>query len=155
VGGTVKEYIGNALGQLKIERSCLKAEFFAPKMYRLIDESGNKKFASKGFPVNEQDFNTIIAGEAVLVERMQLLKRQFTTSQGNVVRLRRGYGPRRNDNTFGAGETADSKRWAGISKKRKPYADGSTRPWTVQEIDRGEHESAVSPLFKGDKQRVA
>jgi hypothetical protein len=126
----LRKLLGDKLGQLKVEQASMAATYYAPKVYELHPDGGEPHFASKGFPVNERDFRKMVRGEPVRVERMRLVKRQ----------LRKGGAPARD---------VDVKRWSGRSMKRAPLADGSTRPWTVDELRTLVHEEAKSPARKG------
>jgi hypothetical protein len=134
---------GKGLGDFKVEIAAYKGRFYAPKMYHLEERPdwglpsghygprGKEHFACKGFPVEREAFMKMIAGEDVEVERMQGIKTQMKKG-GKVFRY--------------AGELAEKKRWKGRSIKRFPFPDGSTRPWSVEEIERKEHEKAESPM---------
>jgi hypothetical protein len=118
--------MGALLGQWKLELEKYRAVFYAPKIYELHPREGNPHFAAKGFPVNEQAFRKLVAKEGVGVSRMQLLKTQL-----------------RHDGTVSRVE--EEKRWAGRSRKRFPFSNGTTRPWTVEELASGAHLDALSP----------
>ena len=121
---------GNELGQLKVEIEAMRANYYAPKIYELIPiGTGKVHFASKGFPVGADAFRKVVNGEKVETERMRLAKTQ----------LRAGGIPAR---------VKTHRAWTGRSMKRKPFPDGSTAPWNAEEIARGIHLKAMSPLFK-------
>jgi len=126
---TLKNALGDGLGQLKTEISDMTAKYYAPKIYVLHPKGADPHYASKGFPVSAADFKRVVAGESVEFAKMRLVKRQ----------LRMGGEPGRDNQT---------RRWAGRSMKRHPFPDGSTRPWTVAELLADKHLSAISPLFK-------
>jgi hypothetical protein len=133
------------LGGLKLERSRVRGEYFAPKIYRLSKPSGElEHMACKGFPVKAEEFQKMLdsaedyhAGitptkrRGVKVEGMRLIKSQLRSkgTQGSVERV------------------SVVKRWRGMSMKRFPYPDGSTRAWTVDELSEGLHRKAVSPAI--------
>jgi len=132
LGSRLGNLEGTHLGGLKVEIPRYKGQFYAPKIYALAMPDGKMHFASKGFPVNEADFRTLVTGNAVKVERIQSLKTQLAKG-GKVVRLQ--------------GETAEAKRWGGISSKRCPLPDGSTRPWTYTELIEKKHKEAKCPIM--------
>ena len=72
-------------------------------------------------------YRQVVQLQPVTKERQQLIKRQLKAG-GAVARVK------------------DTKRWSGCSTKRFVYLDGSTRPWTVAELEAGEHLEHVSPL---------
>lgn len=120
-----------ALGLFKLERMCVRARYYAPKLYalHLSKPEKGKLFKAKGFPVQRGEFEAVVAGELVARERMQLLKGQ----------ARSGRPPLR---------LLEEKRWLGFSNKRAHEGGGLTRPWTVDELQRGEHQGVggLSPL---------
>lgn len=120
---------GNGLGEWKLELEGYRGRFYAPKIYELVPKEGQPIYAAKGFPVNAEAFKKLVAAELVPVERMQLLKSQLRKGDSQVARVN------------------EAKRWSGRSMKRHPHPDGSTRPWTVKELDRGEHLTARCPLL--------
>lgn len=144
--GALAALCGTELGDLERKGQYARAEYFAPKLYRVrvsgkVSSCGKScdgalephwHNANKGFTVAPIDFARIVNGEAVIQERMQKAKSQ----------LKRG-------GTF-ARET-HMKLWRGKSAKREPMKDGSTRPWHVSELLEGKHKSAVSPMFKNLK----
>lgn len=121
---------GTGLGEWKEELRGYKATFYAPKIYRLTESTGKEHFAAKGFPVNAESFAKLIAGTEVHVERTRLIKSQLKA----------------NDKT--TRRTNEEKVWRGLSGKRAPLPDGSTRPWDVKELRVEKHKQAVSPAFK-------
>ncbi len=135
--------LGNGLGDFKVEIPSYKARIYAPKMYHLevrpdwglpdghYGPRGQEYFACKGFPVSRESFVKMIAGYDVEVERMQGIRTQLKKG-GKVFRYQ--------------GELAEKKQWKGHSVKRFPFPDGSTRAWSVKEIESGEYKKAVSPL---------
>ena len=129
---TSKMPTGKGLGELKIERDKLKAEYFGPKMYSLHPLDGSKPhFASKGFRPDASTFTDIVTGIGVKREAMQLGKSQL----------------RHND---GVKRTSITKQWKGKSSKRAPLygtRNGDTRPWHVSELETNLHTEAYSPLY--------
>jgi len=127
--------VNDALGGLKVEMRRMRAEYFAPKLYRLRNLDDKKTYlASKGFPVNADDFENIIAGEKVFRESFLKVKGQLRKAQNKFTRL--------------TGDKMTFRSWGGKSAKRCPLADGSTRPWSYAEIAAGLHHEAKSPLAK-------
>lgn len=120
-----------ALGGLKLEMSGYKAEFYAPKIYRLTpDEGGKPTIASKGFKCDAQVFESMVRGEDVGIYRTKRLR----------TLLRQG-------SEFEAAWQV--KCWHGLSMKRRPLYGSQhedTRPWTVDEINSGVYRKAKSPF---------
>lgn len=128
-------HVNTALGGLKVEMKRLRGEYFAPKLYRLKNlDNGETYLASKGFPVNADDFKKIVAGERVFRESFLKVKGQLRRTQNKFTRL--------------TGDKMTFRAWGGKSAKRCPLPDGSTRPWTFAEIDAEKHLEAFSPLAK-------
>ncbi len=137
----------NELGGLKLELNDYEGTFYAPKIYRLKPDTGREHLACKGFPVHREAFERMLESaldtlrhipkqlrRKVQVDRMRLLKSQL----------------RGTDNTpkTAVARITQFKHWAGLSMKRKPFDDGSTEPWTVNELREGKHTTAVSPAIK-------
>lgn len=128
------------LGGIKRVIDCHRALNYAPKVYRLLDSQGNtlkdskgkEMIACKGFPVDDESFARMVSLQEVATHRIQKLKTQVKNGMGQ---------------TLGANVI---KEWSGLSMKRKPFPDGSTRPWTVEELERGEHKRAKCPLLGED-----
>lgn len=131
------------LGSVSCKRRNFQGIYFAPKTYALMLsepdtetewteeelEAGENwfHFASKGFPVNFKDFATQIIGIPVKSERLIGIKTQLAK-----------------DGRF---QLLNSERtWQGFSNKRRPLPDGSTTPWTVEELERNVHLKAISPI---------
>lgn len=136
--GQTPSNVGFELGQWKPEKAVARAWYYAPKVYRLNLVDGGLFLAAKGFPIRHRDgtwnldaFEKMVASESVEVERMQLAKSQLRNG-GDVSRL--------------AGPRVERRRWHGYSMKRKPKDDGTTVPWTVEELLAGRHYEARSPL---------
>lgn len=121
---------GEELGGLKIELDNYSAKFYAPKLYCLMPEKGEPFYASKGFPVNAEDFGKVVMGEQVGRRRMQTVKEQLSYEDEPTML-----------------EPFDNlKRWSGHSNKRQAFEDGSTFPWNVADIVEGRHLEQLSPL---------
>lgn len=156
---------GNELGQLKVELAGFRGRYYAPKLYSLHEPtsgaylvdplSGKVRVACKGFlKQSGEDFESVIESAAVFdtlisagvprelakegargmgqtLTRTRLLRSQFKpgATHHSVLRVKQ------------------SKSWSGLSKKRKPFSDGSTEAWTVNEIRRGKHLSAKCPIL--------
>lgn len=119
------------LGGLKVEVQNMTANYFAPKIYELFNLDTKEAFvASKGFHVSPADFRRIINGELLARETIMKAKTQARTG-----------------NTFTRleGTKAPKRGWSGRSMKRKPLSNGATKPWEVEELERGRHLEAVSP----------
>lgn len=128
--GIPTEFVHPNLGGLKVEVANYRGEYFAPKIYRLREPDGKLHLACKGFPVTESNFERVIHGELVEKDRMRLIKSQLRKEAETVRRV------------------TDAKRWKGISCKRKPFRDGETRPWKVEELKRGDYKQSLSPAAK-------
>lgn len=122
------------LGDLKQEGTYEQAAYYAPKLYALTNVE-KTYYVSKGFPVNADAFNRIIAGQEVQTGRMQLARTQ----------LRKG---------GQALYVEQLKRWNGRSMKRFAFSTGHTRPWSVEEICSGVHLEMKSPLYIAPKERL-
>ncbi len=128
--GIPEELVHNRLGGLKVEVANFRGEYYAPKIYRLREPNGKEHLACKGFPVSSENFEKVVNGELVQKDRMRLIKTQLRKEAELVRRV------------------TDEKRWKGVSCKRKPYRNGDTRPWAVEELRRGDYRSALSPAAK-------
>ena len=122
--------IGKGLGEWKEEIASCRGIFYAPKIYKLKLDSGKWKCAAKGFSVGEDELDIITSGRSVTHERMRLLKTQLRESPASVARVK------------------TAKHWAGKSGKRNPSHSGKSIPWTVAQLDKGEHLNAVSPAAR-------
>ncbi len=118
---TTKKFpTGTGLGELKLERKVRKGLFILPKLYRLDD-----KVKAKGFSLGRdkkkaiQKFEALLEGKEIEMERMIRLREN----------MRNGLlDPR---------ETIIHKKLSQKAiPKRFTYPDGSTRPWTVEELMR-------------------
>lgn len=139
-GSLPQEFVGEGLGQLKLELESCRGEYYAPKIYRIVDAAGKRHYATKGFSIKcdacragkapctcDDNFRAVISGEGLLKTRIQQLKTQ----------LKRGKGVQ---------ALQERKRWKGKSTKRCADAAGNTRPWAVAELRRLAYRSATSPL---------
>lgn len=132
----MEPFAGSELGQLKVEAGKLRACYFAPKTYALeVEEDKGPKLhlASKGVPIPKEriaEFKRLVMGEEISLGRMATVRAQLAGEDARVQRLEFG------------------RRWLGHSIKRFPYADGRTRPWTVEELVDGAHIDTRSPLYK-------
>ena len=125
---------GDKLGQLKLELVFKEAEFISPKVYRIdrkVKAKGMSLRDKSGMPMGLTDeqkdkwigdvsykrWMALREGEAIEVERM--------------TRVRELY---RSGNTVPVSATI-TKEFQGSSRpKRKPHADGTTEPWTVEDL---------------------
>ncbi len=150
---------GAALGQWKRVADYYRATFWAPKIYEMhhtalttawehVDkESGERLpvFAAKGFHVKEE------SSFRRLVERMA-----FSNGTRNLLlRTQMRRGAKANKGQTEVLRVEDTKRWGGRSRKRCPLPDGSTRPWTVRELQDGVHVDAFCPLVAPEQLHVA
>ena len=154
---------GEELGQLKLELSGFHGRYYGPKLYSLhnpdgsyvLDAEGCPKVACKGFLKGSGEaFEAILASAATFQALLasgvpkSLAKEGARGAGQSMVRtrlLRTQLNPKEDHNEVLRRRAY--KSWTGLSKKRKPFPDGSTRPWTVQELLSGKHLSARSPLL--------
>jgi hypothetical protein len=133
---TKDEYpVGEELGQLKLERLVEEGQFIAPKLYRMrgLNDKGEfeDKVKAKGFSLGRDKkqavskWLSLVKGEEIYVERMirirENLKRGSITPKESIIIKRLSRNP---------------------IHKRHTFADGSTRPWHVGELE---------AMFKGRK----
>lgn len=140
----------NDLGALKIEIPSYRGEFYAPKIYRLILPSGETKLAAKGFPVTDVSFRQMLLSAVDALEGIEKVnRRKVQTSRIRKLKsqLRSG-----GTNTLWMNQ---EKTWAGLSMKRRPLRDGSTVPWTVEELLNKEYKTAVSPALLSFARKVS
>ena len=125
---------GDGLGQMKIEIERMRAEYWAPKLYRLEPMTGTHAgqliHASKGFEHDNRDpvrdaalFRAAVRGELSARQSMTLVKTQMVLG---------GKASRR----------TSARAWSGRSMKRRPLVDGSTVPWTIEEVEAKKHLTA-------------
>lgn len=146
--------LGDELGELKLEKQYLDALFHAPKLYYLAEAGGNEIVRAKGFsgicdcltplPIRlgekcpgcglergqrfgRAGFEKLIAGQASIVGRMLRIKELY------------GHGETRPRETPREGPDVETKEVLGGNPKRKFSSDGSSRPWTIEELERDEH----------------
>lgn len=143
---------GDDLGGLKVELDNYEARFFAPKLYVLTPEDvcecngkdckkAHRFYASKGFPVNAEDF-----GRLTSVDETDE-KRRFKAVGKR--RIRSAKEQLRGDNQhepYMLEPHENLKRWSGHSNKREAFEDGSTKPWHVEDLQDGRHLGQLSPL---------
>ena len=129
--------IGNGLGEFKVEIANYRGKFYAPKIYHLTEADGKEHFAAKGFtvhhakkgdPVDADVFRRLISREIIERKILRGLKGQ----------IRHGNSPERIENP---------KVWAGKSVKRRPFPDGGTFPWAVDDLLAGRHLEALCPIL--------
>lgn len=127
-------FVGSGLGQLELKRKNERGWFFAPKTNARWDQDDDSvHFASKGVPLDPKrvrEFIELVKGNAVPMGRIQTLRTQLQLPDAEVKRIE------------------SARRWLGASNKRKPFPDGRTRPWSIEELVGGEHLDAQSPLFR-------
>jgi hypothetical protein len=107
------EWLGEELGQLKLEATVDDAEFVAPKVYRL-----GKKIRAKGFPrLTMSQWADLIEYKEIEIERMGRIKELYRIGEISPqdITIRKRLNP-------------DSM------PKRCTAKDGTTRPWTVTEL---------------------
>jgi hypothetical protein len=140
-----KEWSGSVsddLGALKVEIPNYQGIFYAPKIYRLLEPSGKLHIACKGFPVDPASFDAMVNSakerikqpkrkdiKGAQTQRMRLLKSQLRSGGIDVIRI------------------YQNKTWRGLSMKRKPFSNGETEPWTVNELLEGKQKEAISPCI--------
>ena len=111
--------VSTELGRLKLEKQYDDALFHAPKLYHLHMASGEDIVKAKGFRrLNLTEFSRLIAGGTVEVQRMMRLKELYSRGLSSPM------------------ETTFEKRLQNtVIPKRHFYKDGSSRPWSVKEIE--------------------
>jgi len=127
---TVDKYkTGTELGELKLEKRIINGHFVAPKIYQLEAEvlkkgKWDKKTISKakGFSLggpkeSERRFAKLVAGQEVEVDRMFRIRENLR---------RRGIAPYE--------ETVVKVLRERTIPKRYTFKDGTTRPWTINEL---------------------
>lgn len=119
---------GNELGQLKLEKTIERGVFHAPKMYALKEEEKGWLVKAKGFakvkdengemkPLSYEQFCALRSGAVVQQERFE--------------RARAG---------FRSGDTSPKefifeKKLRGVAREKRNFApDGTSVPWTVEEL---------------------
>lgn len=145
----LERYTGDSLGLLKYE-GLFKSQYYAPKLYKYVNEStGAVSYKSKGFPVRCDTCRGNDKAEIACEECAKIFKRIITAQEVEQPRMQLANGQFRNGGIVKRleGTLAPVKRWAGLSKKRFARKDGSTRPWSVDEIERGEPLKMKSPLL--------
>jgi len=119
------------LGGLKLEKKIKDAKFIAPKVYRIDGQVLNKKgewedttyVKAKGFSLGRnkakaiERFETLLQGREISVERMQRVRELFKN---------------------GVCAPTEKVIWKALrgtmTTKRLHYPDGTTRPWTYEEL---------------------
>lgn len=113
---------GDELGELKLEKTFTAAEFAGPKMYILKGTEKGTITKGRGYPrLTSDGFGRLLSGEAWQFEQFArikgaLRKGDITPSQDWTERV------------FHTGAEAPRA-------KRCELKDGSTRPWTVEELE--------------------
>lgn len=139
------EHVTAALGKLKAELPVCKGTYYAPKIYRIVDDKGGKHYASKGFSIKcdacryelsspctcDENFFKVASGAQLETSRIVKAKTQMKSHPDSVIR------------------TTGLKQWHGVSQKRKaiPSADGATIPWSISELLSGEFKGHNSPAY--------
>jgi len=113
---------GKELGELKLEKVLTDARFQAPKVYRFTTAEGKEVVKAKGFSdMSREKFDRLIDGEFVEFQRM--------------ARIKELYGRLHSPDPV---EVLIKKCLKGISlTKRFTYPDGTTRPWSIDELYSG------------------
>jgi DNA polymerase family B len=157
---------GCLLGGLKREKKVRDSMYFAPKLYYILEEGGEDLVRAKGFggiceclaplgykelvegsgeyvdagldykcarcgkgrgdKVGRLAFERLIGGQAAVAMRMLRIKQLFGKGETH---------PR---------EEADVRKVEGGQPKRCFAADGTSRPWSVEELEAGEHKRRAS-----------
>lgn len=126
---TTSEFpIGDELGALKLEKLVVQGRFVAPKLYKYQAPGGDWTVKSKGFSrltSGEFDRLTGYTESAERVEREEVAIMRMARIRENLA-----YG----DTTPREKSIAKGIR-DGLRPKRRHYADGTSRPWTVAELN--------------------
>lgn len=124
--------VSDALGALKHEKTIYEASFAAPKLYalRTKPEADAWMIRAKGFSgIGYSEFCALLEGEEIQFEHFSRIK------EG----LRRGaISPEERTVGKGLGQRKGSSRVQTLRPKRCILADGSTRPWSVDELRAGD-----------------
>lgn len=112
------------LGGLKLEKVIHHGKFIAPKVYRLdgmVDGEEKTIVKAKGFSLGKgkeaiERFETLIGGHDIEVDRMARIRENLRKGKVHPV------------------ETIVTKRLQNMMPKRHTYSDGSTRPYTIDEL---------------------
>jgi hypothetical protein len=126
----LRDACNTKLGALKDEGTFHRARYYAPKLYMMQAKpklSDDDKYKAKGFEVAAAEFKHLTAGGLIPAPRIRLARGQ----------LRKAGVAERLEN--------EQKGWTGLSSKRKAFPDGTTRPWTVEELSQGLHLVQKSP----------
>ena len=108
-----EEWVGDDLGQIKLEKEVNDGIFIAPKVYRM-----DKLIKAKGFPkLTMQQWVDLIEYKEIEIERMGRIKELYTIGQITPQDIK----IRKRLNRFSM-------------PKRYTYSDGTTRPWTISEL---------------------
>ena len=117
------------LGALKCEKVFSQAHFVRPKLYRMDDKVKAKGFPKKSdddgksAPFDLTDFEKVLVGGVYEFERMPRIKEVI----GNANRGATPFKPSR--------AMATKRLQNSVRDKRCTYSDGSSRAWTVTELD--------------------
>ena len=111
----------DSLGELKLEYTIASGKFISPKMYDFQTTEGKDVTKAKGFSgITHDDFVRLTkkgeTREYFIQRRMARVKECFA----------KGFS--------GPTEISVKKRIIGANPKRHTYDDGSTRPWTIEEL---------------------
>jgi len=126
--GPGKIKISDLLGDFKHAQKDFSARYYAPKLYEMKLQNGEEHYKSKGFAVDAKTFRKVVACLPVEQRKIRTLRKQLKADDGLVMYIEQ------------------LKLWHGLSNKRRPLKDGSTIPWSVEELVRGDHLKAASPI---------
>jgi len=126
---THKYRTGKELGDLKLEKKEVSADYIGPKVYKMRCLELNSKgkwerktiTKAKGFSLGSGDeaekrFDMLVSGREIKVDRMSRIRENF----------KRG--------TVAPNESTITKALRTVIPKRFTYPNGSTRPWTIEEL---------------------
>ena len=111
------------LGDLKLEKVISHGRFVSPKIYRLDKASGEVIVKAKGFSLGRDEKAAIAKWERVASDCEVQIER--------MLRIRELY---RTGSTRPTEEPYSKRLRRTLMDKRFMYPDGSSRPWTVEEI---------------------
>lgn len=111
--------VSNELGKLKLEKKIKEGIFLAPKMYKTIETDGTITIRAKGFSrLGPDGFDRLRNGEATTIERMGRIKELMRKGilSPTIIKI--------------------VKRLQGGTEKRVFLKDGTSRPWTIKELEK-------------------
>lgn len=111
---------GPGLGELKHEYTVRNGIFLAPKLYSFEKPNGERLVKAKGFSrLDYESFCGLLEGREFVIKRMQRIRESLNA-----------------DETITPRDVTVAKKIYLENTKRRFLADGSSVPWTVEEVER-------------------